>query len=93
MKHRHALELRSMMHDAEKAIPKTRSQIAERERDLLATASVALWEANWKKFHSCLNRLTSSPSDCKAAWIALYKSAVYIMTGAWMMTRSSVVEH
>ncbi len=84
MKRKHVLTLRSMMHGAEQTIQKSdRSRVAERERDLLATAACALWDLELKKFHSCLKRLTTSPSESQQTWILLYSSAAYILTGAW----------
>lgn len=84
MKRRHVYGLRSMMHECEQAILKTdRSQIAEWERDLLAEAACALWDLKLRKFNSCLERLTHSPSDRKGKWIELYQAVVYILTGAW----------
>jgi hypothetical protein len=54
--------LRSALHQAELLIPKTdRSKQAEKERDLLSEAAVALWDAKMAKFWTCLRRLAMSP--------------------------------
>lgn len=50
--------LRNALYDIEVSIPKKdRSRAAERERDLITEASVALWDDDVRKVHRSLRRL------------------------------------
>jgi hypothetical protein len=54
--------IRNALYQIETSIPKAdRSQIAEWERDLIAVASCAVWDADLKKLHRCVRRLQGSP--------------------------------
>lgn len=69
--------LRSQIHEAERSIPRNdRSQLAERERDLLITAASAVWDSNLKTLHSCFARLAQSPTDRKNSWNRLYHAFI-----------------
>lgn len=67
-----AYTIRSAIHTAEKQIPgNDRSQLAEFERDLIATACCALWDVNIKKLVSCLSRLTNGSPERRDNWKSL----------------------
>lgn len=54
--------LRSALHQVEMLIPKMdRSKQAEKERDLLSEACVALWDGKVNKLFGCLRRLAQAP--------------------------------
>lgn len=56
------LAIRSALHFAELKIPKVdRSKQAEKERDLVSEACVALWDNKMPKLWTCLRRLMLAP--------------------------------
>jgi hypothetical protein len=56
------LAIRSALHQAEIQIPKAdRSKQAEKERDLVSEACVALWDGKMPKLWTCLRRLMLAP--------------------------------
>jgi hypothetical protein len=63
IKRKHAYALRNVLSDIETSIPKDdRSPIAQRERDLIATWAVAMWDLDMKRMVSCMSRLASLES-------------------------------
>jgi hypothetical protein len=54
-------DLRNFLYEIEQSIPRAdRSRAAERERDLLTIASVAIWDENLPRIHRSLRRLLGS---------------------------------
>lgn len=81
LKRSHAYSLRNAIHEAERKIPSTdRSQLAERERDLAATACVALWDIDVRHLLSCLRRLADSP-ERKSEWEGVLNMAQGVFHG------------
>jgi hypothetical protein len=73
VKRRQVYAIRNAISDVEAMIPKTdRSQVAEWERDLSATACVALWELDVYRLVSCLRRLSEGSKERKNHWQTLY---------------------
>ncbi len=68
--------IRSALYVIETTIPKARTQINEWERDLIATANCAIWDADMRKLVSCLRRLQASPERAEA-----YAKALGMVTG------------
>lgn len=63
VKRKHAYALRNLLGDIEQSIPKEdKSPVATRERDLIATWAVAMWELDWKRMVSCMQRLAQLDS-------------------------------
>lgn len=54
--------IRNALFQIEASIPKTRNQVNEWERDLIATANCAIWDRDTRKVVSCLRRLQASPA-------------------------------
>lgn len=59
-------EVANAIYEIYTTIPKTRTQINEWERDLIATANCAIWDENLRKLVSCLRRLQGSPERKQA---------------------------
>jgi len=77
LRRRQVYAIRDALHQAEFLIPRQdRSQIAEYERDLVATACVALWECDVARVLSCLRRLTKAHVDRRAAWMNVLNLAL-----------------
>jgi hypothetical protein len=54
-------DLRNYLYEIEQSIPRAdRSRSAERERDLITEASVAIWDENMPKIYRSLRRLLGS---------------------------------
>ncbi len=68
IKRKKAYAIRGAIHEIEGTMKCDRSQIAEMERDLIATACVALWEVDLKRVISCLSRLTKCSPERREAW-------------------------
>lgn len=75
-KRSYAYQLRSAIHEAEQTIPKSEAtQIAEYERDLIASACVELWDLDWKSLLGSLRRLTNGAPERRGIWEKLYQKA------------------
>lgn len=86
VKRSQAYNLRNTIHEVERKIPSNdRGQLAEWERDLIATACVALWDVDMKHLLSCLRRLTSSP-ERKEAWEQVLKMAKEMVQPVYSQT-------
>lgn len=66
VKRKHAYALRNLLGEIEASIPKEdRSPIATRERDLMCMWAIAMWDLDWKKMISCMQRLAQLESPRK----------------------------
>lgn len=83
MKRNETHAIRSALHTCEFSIPKIdRSNVAELERDLAATAACALWDGDTAKVVSCLRRLAARCADeRKAMWENLYLHVLVFLRG------------
>lgn len=58
--------VRNALYSIETTIPKTKTQLNEWERDLIATANCAIWDDDARKLVSCLRRLQNSTERSQA---------------------------
>jgi len=69
LKRRQVYAIRDAIYQTESLISRSdRSQIAEYERDLCATACVALWDQDVPRVLSCLRRLTKAAPERRTKW-------------------------
>jgi hypothetical protein len=81
IKRRQVYAIRNAIADVEAMIPKTdRSQVAEWERDLAATACCALWELDVYRLVSCLRRLSEGSPERQTTWAMLYDLIVQLFS-------------
>lgn len=79
LKRKQVRTIRGAIFDAEQTLKGDRSQIAEYERDLAATACVALWDLDVPRLLSCLRRLTKGSPTRRAKWEAVQALTLEIL--------------
>ncbi len=76
IKRKQLYAIRSYLHETDLAMRLEKSPEAERQRDLVAIASIALWELDTKRLVSCLRRLVDLDSGKWSSALSMFLGVV-----------------